>query len=71
VIRSKRRALIVAAVALSLSSCGDPEPDSRGVLLEKCFAEGGSYFEYEATSAGGHVWCVAPDGAEIRMDGGE
>lgn len=64
-----RRLIAAAALAtgaVSLTACGGPpEPDFREVLQSKCLKAGGKYFEYEATSAGAHIWCVTADGRDI------
>jgi putative hemolysin len=65
-----KRLLIAAAALPLLVACSNP-PDTRQVLMDQCYSKGGTYFEYEATSAGAHVWCVAPNGAKITLDGGE
>jgi hypothetical protein len=71
--RTARRAWL-AALVLPLAACGDggpPEPTFQEVMQARCLDLGGAYFEYEATSAGSHIWCVKPDGASIHLDGGE
>lgn len=59
---------VLAAVALAASGCSDDGPTYQQELMDACYADGGAYFEYEATSAGAHVWCVGPDGEEIAVN---
>jgi len=63
---------IVAVLLPLLVACSTPEEvqeeDQRLYLMRQCYDQGGVYFEYEATSAGAHVWCVSPEGEPIAVD---